>query len=161
MKIHVSHTFDCSAERFWEVFWDEGFDAAMLKASGLAREILSDEDDGVVRRWRVRLTPDRELPKAAAAFLGSKKLIYEQENAWNRETGVLDWTVIPMVLTDKVNAQGTVIVRGLGETCVREVDGLVEVNVFLGKRVEKAIIADAEKSYARAAEAMREWLAKD
>src|SRR5688500_58592 len=98
VKLAVRHRFDCTVDQFWDMYWNPEFDQQLQREAGIRREILEERRDGRIVVRRVRITPDRELPAAVATVLGSKKLIYEQENRWDEEKRVLHWRVIPNVL---------------------------------------------------------------
>lgn len=159
MKLHVRNAFDCTPERFWEMYWDEAFDAMLRQESKVEREVLSERTEGDVVIRRVRFTPDRELPAAAAAVLGAKKLVYEQENRWDQSSGIMHWEVIPTIMPGKLEAKGTFRVVPTERGCEQVVDGTILVNVrFIGGQIEKAVVAEVEKSYEKTAAASREWL---
>ncbi|MBA2321321.1 MAG: DUF2505 domain-containing protein [Deltaproteobacteria bacterium] len=159
MKIAVRHRFDCTVDQFWEMYWDPTFEAQMQKEAGISREILDEKREGHIVTRRVRITPDRELPGAVAALLGSKKLIYEQENRWDEEKRVLHWKVIPNVLPGKLQAGGTVTVRPAGTGCEQVVEGNIDVKVMLiGGRIEQGVVDEVTKSYDRTAASCRRWL---
>jgi hypothetical protein len=160
MKLNVRHRFDCSPETFWKMYWDDAFDAQLRKESAVQRDVLEERTEGDVLVRRVRLTPDRELPGPVATLLGAKKLVYEQENRWDRATSTMHWRVIPTILPGKLDAQGTFrVVAAAGGGCEQVVEGNISVNVMLvGGQIEKAVVAEVEKSYAKMAETSREWL---
>jgi hypothetical protein len=161
LKLNVRHAFDCTPETFWELYWDEAFDEALRADAGVQRELLEErEEDGVLFR-RLRFTPDRELPAAAAALLGTKKLVYEQENRWDRATSTMHWRVVPTILPGKLDAQGTFRVETTPSGCEQVVEGDIIVNVrFIGGQIEKHVVGEVEKSYEKTAATCREWLKK-
>jgi hypothetical protein len=162
MKLNVRHRFDCSPDTFWKMYWDEAFDEQLRKESGVLREVLEERTEGDVLVRRVRLTPDRELPGPAASLLGAKKLVYEQENRWDRKTSTMHWRVIPTILPGKLDAKGTFQVLAAPGGCEQVVDGNITVNVmFVGGQIEKAVVAEVEKSYAKMADLCRDWLRKN
>jgi KaiC/GvpD/RAD55 family RecA-like ATPase len=159
MKLHVRHRFDCTPDRFWKMYWDDAFDEQLRRESAVQRELLEERTEGTVLIRRVRLTPDRELPGAAAALLGARKLVYEQENRWDKSTSTMAWKVIPTILPGKLDARGTFQVVGAGTGCEQVVDGVISVNVMLvGGQIERAVVAEVEKSYDKMAITCREWL---
>ncbi len=159
MKLVVRHRFDCTTEQFWAMYWNPVFDQQMQREAAITRQILEERREGASVVRRVRLTPDRELPGPVATLLGTKKLIYEQENRWDEEKGVLHWRVIPTVLPGKLDASGTMTVRPAGTGCEQAIDGNIEVRVMLiGGRIEQAVVDEVAKSYDRAAASCRRWL---
>lgn len=159
MKLHVRHTFPCDPDTFWEMFWDDSFDEMLQRGSSVHRELLDrHEEDGIIVR-RVRFTPQKELPGPAAKVLGTSKLVYEQENRFDRANSRMTWRVIPTILPGKLDAHGTVVVRPIEGGCEQVIDGEITVNVrFIGGQIERAVVAEVEQSYQRQAEVAREWL---
>lgn len=161
MKLSVRHKFDCTPARFWQMYWDPDFDATMRKQAGIQRELLEERREGDVLVRRLRITPERELPAAAATVLGAKKLVYEQENRWDEKNDVLHWRVIPTILPGKLDAHGNFRVNAVPGGCEQVVEGDITVNVrFVGGQIEKFVVAEVEKSYDKTAASCREWLAK-
>lgn len=159
MKLYVRHSFECTTETFWKMYWDEAFDEALRRESGVTREILEEKDDGTKLVRRLRFTPDRELPAAVAGLLGTKKLVYEQENIWDRTNNTMHWRVIPTILPGKLDAKGTFRVEATDEGCEQIVDGEITVNVrFIGGQIEKHVVGEVERSYDKTAATCREWL---
>ncbi|MBX2796596.1 MAG: DUF2505 domain-containing protein [Myxococcales bacterium] len=160
MKLNIRQTFPCSPARFWEMYWSDSLDAMLNEGSTVQRDVLEEREDGDVLIRRLRFTPEQELPRAAASLLGSSKLVYEQENRFDRSNGVLHWEVIPTILPGKLEAKGTVEVHPAGDgQCEQVVAGDITVNVrFIGGQIEKAVVAEVEKSWNRTAEVCRSWL---
>ena len=162
MKLDIRHTFDCTPARFWEMYWSDELDAMLNEGSTVQRELLEERREGGVLVRRLRFTPERELPAAASSLLGASKLVYEQENRWDEANSVLQWRVIPTILPGKLDAHGTLEVRPLGaDRCEQVVVGDITVAVrFIGGQIEKAVVAEVEKSWERTAQTCRAWLQK-
>ena len=162
MKLDVRHSLPCSPEQFWDLFWDPEFERRLDSSASIHREMLelNPEVDGV-QTWRIRFTPERELPRAVAKLIGNSKLVYDQESRLDRGAGILEWRVIPQVLADKVTAQGTMRIVPAPGGCERIVTGEVSVRVpMLGGRIEKTILSNVTDSYDRAAEVIAELVAE-
>lgn len=166
MKLQVRHTFACTPDEFWTMFWDPSYDArlhklAQGKGAEVTREVLSEREEGGKRYIRYRFTPKKTLPPAIAAVAGTDRLVYEQDNVFDRASSVLTWRVIPALLPDKITAQGTFRVVPSGAGCERLVDGQIEVRItFIGGRVEQAIVNDVTGAYEVATTVMNEMIAE-
>jgi len=161
VKLYVRHTFDCTPETFWKMYWDDAFDEMLQRDSTVARELVWERSEGTVSARRLRFTPDKELPRPVAKLIGSDKLIYEQENRFDAADGTLKWEVIPTFLPGKFSACGVFLVRPTASGCERIVDGNIDVNVrFIGGQIEKAVVAEIVDSYEKTTATCREWLAK-
>ena len=159
MKLYVRHTFDCTPETFWKMYWDDEFDQMLRKDATVERELVSERSDGDVSVRRLRFTPEQELPGPVAKLIGSKKLIYEQENRFNPVKGEMHWEVVPTFLPGKLSAKGVFLVRPSGAGCERIVDGNIAVNVrFIGGQIEKAVVAEIVQSYDKTVGACHDWL---
>lgn len=159
MKLFVRHTFDCTPERFWEMYWDPAFDEALRRDAAVRRDVLEERTEGTVSIRRLRFTPERELPGPVASLIGTNKLVYEQENRWDSSSGTMDWKVIPTFLPGKLDAGGQFRVRAIPGGCEQVVEGDITVNVrFIGGQIEKSVVAEVERSYEKTAATCREWL---
>lgn len=161
MKLLVRHTFPCTPDEFWQIFWDPAFDERMQQGQTALRELLEDREEGPVRIQRYRFTPNKTYPAPMVAAIGTDKISYETENRFDRGTKVLNWRVRPSVMPDKITAEGTFVVRPVPEGCERVVEGKIEVRIMLiGGRIEQAIVSDVEAGYEGAAKVVREIVAE-
>ncbi|TVQ91870.1 MAG: DUF2505 domain-containing protein [Deltaproteobacteria bacterium] len=158
MKLMVRHAFPCSHEVFWQMFWDEDYDRMLREAAEVTRETLWDREEAGGRRWRMRFTPNQELPAMVARAVGTKKLVYEQESFLDQDR-VLHWEVFPAVVPDKVQAKGTMKVQAKGVGLERLVDGAINVRIpLIGGRIESAIHQSVIDGYERAYQVSLQWL---
>ena len=158
MKLNVRHTFPCTPDVFWQMFWDEDYDRMISRSAGVTRETLWDREQGDERVWRMRFVPDQELPSMVARAVGTNKLVYEQESRLTADR-VLHWQVFPAVVPDKVTARGTMRIEPVSGGVDRIVDGEIAVKIsIIGGRIEKSIHKSVVDSYERAAQASRDWL---
>ncbi len=162
MKFRCEHRFPgLTLAEYEELYFDETFNIALCEQVGLARTLISrDIGNGKIRRV-VKVAPAREIPAAAAKVLGSSKIEYTETVDYVFGSGRGQWSTVSSVMTDKVDSRGTVAFAQSGGQVVRTVEGDVTVKLpFLGGTVEKFIVSDVEKSYEKAAEFTRGWLAK-
>ena len=159
MKLHVRHTFPCSMPTFWKMFWDEDFDRMLMEAAGVSRTTVWDRTEGDRRLWRMRFVPNQELPALVAKAVGTKKLVYEQDNNLHEASGVMDWEVFPAVVPDKVTSKGVMRVTESSRGVERLVEGQIDVRIpLVGSRIEKAIHKSVMSSYERTFEVSLDWL---
>lgn len=162
MKLKVRQLYPCTPDQYWEMYWDDDFDARLQEGSKVDRAVLSQaEENGVLTR-RLRFTPHAELPGPVAAIVGSPKLVWEQINRWNKATGVLSFEVLPTFISaDKFNARGTFAVKPDPGGCVVEIDGDIDVKVrFIGGRIEAQVVSQIEDGYAHQKRVSDAWLAE-
>ncbi|MEZ4317455.1 MAG: DUF2505 domain-containing protein [Myxococcota bacterium] len=160
MKLDVRHFYPCTPERWWEMYWDEGFDALLNQDSTVDREVLDEREENGLLVRRLRFTPKQELPAAAAKIVGAKKLVYEQINTFDRTKGLLTWKVLPSFMdASKFKAEGTLTAVPTGNGCESHVQGEITVSVmFIGGQIEKAIVTQTTEAYDRMAIRGKEWL---
>lgn len=152
MKLSVVHTFPCTVDEFWRLFWDPEYDARLQGGTQVARQLLDDRDEADVRVQRWRFIPEQRLPGPIAKIAGADRLTYDQESRWDKRTRVLTWRVVPALLTDKVSAAGQFLVREAVGGVERVVEGTIDVRIpFVGGQVEQAIVRAVEQGYEAAA----------
>ena len=157
MKLNLRHEFDCSPERFWELFWDDEYNAKVSEGAAVERQLVREWEEGGKKCWRMRFVPDRELPKPLRKLMGTDKLVYEQENKLDQEAGEMHWDVIPAVLADKVTARGVMKIVPTERGCERIVDGEISVRVpMIGGKIEKTILQNVQESYDTTAVILRQ-----
>lgn len=162
MKLTVRHFYPCSPERYWEMYWDEDFDAKLQQGSTVDRELIEErEADGKLVR-KLRMTPQSELPTPVAKIVGSKKLSWDQVNTWFKNDSRLTWEVLPTFISaDKFEAKGDFRVLPADGGCKLEIDGEIKVNVrFIGGRIEAEVVRQIEETYAQMKEVSDAWLAE-
>ncbi len=160
MKLMVRHTFPCTPDEFWDLFWDPAFDERMMQNQAAStRELREDREEGTLRIQRYRFTQNKTYPAAMVAAIGTDKISYEVDNRFDRELKTLAWRVKPSVMPDRVTAEGTFVVRPIPEGCERVVEGKIEVRIMLiGGRIEQAIVTDVAAGYDQAAQVVKDQL---
>ncbi|MBX2796967.1 MAG: DUF2505 domain-containing protein [Myxococcales bacterium] len=160
MKLYVENELPADPATVWEVFDSPEYRERLAARADIQQEILEERTEGNVVIRRIRTEPNRELPAMAAKVLGAKKLSYIQENRYDPDASRLDWTVTLEAMPDRVQVSGSTTCTALDDgTCHRVVDGDIEVRVRLvGRQIEKAVVAEFEKSMRRAVEVAQEIL---
>lgn len=162
MKFKCDHRFGpISLADYENLYFDEDFNIALCKQVGLHRELVSREvKDGRIRRV-VKVAPDREVPGPVAKVIGSTRLEYTETVDYVLGSGRGTWSTLSSVMTDKVDSRGSFSFTASGDGVVRSIEGDINVKItFIGGVVEKFIVDDVVKSYEKAAEFTRSWLAK-
>jgi hypothetical protein len=55
------------------MFWNPEYSARIEKETGVQREMLWMKEEGIIKTYRMKFTPEAELPRAVAKFTGTKK----------------------------------------------------------------------------------------
>jgi hypothetical protein len=161
----VEHRFNCSEEAFWsKVFFDQDYNRRLfleyLKFTGW-RVIKSEERDDQVQRVVEAIPPIGDLPGPLKSIVGDGAG-YEERGVFDRKTRHYKATVVPNRLADKISVQIEISTVADGpEHCKRVAKGSVSAKIFgVGGLLEKKMIADLEKSYAKSAEFTNAFVAE-
>ncbi|MEN0064718.1 MAG: DUF2505 domain-containing protein [Myxococcota bacterium] len=152
-KLHVENHLPTSAKEAWEVFESDEYKERLREQTNIKQEILETRTEGNIEIRRIRTEPDRELPGMVASAIGTKKLSYVQENRFDRASGRMEWSVELDGIGDRVTVKGVTTCVPDGDGCKRVVDGEITVKVpLVGGQIEKAVVAEFEKSMQRSNE---------
>lgn len=162
MKFSVSHTFqNISLEDYEKLYFDEEFNTALCEAVKLARTLGTLNRTETTIHREVTVGPDREVPAPVAKILGASRIEYTEHLDYTLGSYKGTWKTISSLMTDKVHSAGTFAFKAKGNGVERIVDGEIKVKIFgVGGMVEKFIVADIERSYAKAAEFTQNWIDK-
>lgn len=163
--LRLEHTFNCSEETFWsKVFFEEDYNRRLfldrLKFS-LWRETKREERGNEVHRVIEAAPPVGDLPAALKAVVG-EGVKYEERGVFDRAARRYTVEVVPGRLADKIQVRVEMHTQADGpERCKRFVHGTVSAKIFgVGGLLEKKLLSDMEKSYARSAEFTNAYLAE-
>jgi len=165
MKYTIEDTFDVSAERYWQTFFDETFNRALWQHLDIEWELLKLEKTGsgadleIVREQR--LTPKRELP-AIIQKLVKGKLMYTERNVYKARDSAMKTVTTPSFMADKIDTHGTFRIETLGPNKVNRVwDAVCEVDIpLVGGKIEKLLVEEVRESYRKATAFIRKWHAE-
>jgi hypothetical protein len=159
LRLYVESLLPVAPAKAWELFESAAFRQRLAARANLSSEIVSERMEGAVQLRRMRFRSGNELPGVVAKMLGATHLHYEQDNRFDPAASTLTWTVQLPVLTDRVKVGGVTSIQPHPDGCKRVVDGVCEVKVALvGGQIEKAVVAEFEKSMARAVDIVREMI---
>jgi hypothetical protein len=159
----IVHEFTCSPERFWEVFFDDAFNAALNPRVGLReRRFLELEDTPTHKHWKVLALPERELPGFVKAFV-SGELGYVETASFDKVANRIDCKVEPTLMKEKIEIASTYTLETIAPGRLkRSYVGSVNVKVpLVGRKAEEFIIRDMSASYDKTAVFTNEWLAQN
>ena len=155
------HDVNADPERFWEVFFDDAYNQAVYKYVNVKeRQFLDLQDDGVLKTWKLRVFPQRDLPdfvkKVVKGDLG-----YIEHGSMKKGSNRIESRIEPTLFKDKTKISASFSIEPIAPGKVRRTfEGDVEVSFpLVGGKVEKLILADMEKAYDQIAAFTNEWLA--
>lgn len=159
-EFRFEHTFDGSAGDYWWTFFSDECTREQYEAVGVRDfDVIERTDDGqrVVRV--VRVTPARELPGFIRKLTGAS-LSYTERTELDRIAGTATTEVTPATLGGRITVRGTHRIEALsGDRIERVFSGAIEARVpLVGGRIESAILADMESSYALSAGITQAWM---
>lgn len=164
MEYRIEDTFDCSAERYWEIFFSDEYNAGLWPALDIVRELLAFERKGEGPSLRIhreqRLVPQREVPGFIKKLV-SGAITYVEKNDFVAADNLMRTVTIPGFAADRITTTGTYRLEPLGESrCKRIWDGVCECRIpLVGGKVEKQLVDEVRESYRRATDFTRKWIA--
>jgi hypothetical protein len=153
MRMQISHTFECDPALFWEVTFDEPFNDRLYRSlEMIERTVLDKKEDDATLRRKIRYVPKQDMP-AVIQKLMSGQFSYVEDTVYQKGKDVMDVTVLPSSMGDKITFKGQVRVRSLGAgRCERSFDAEVTVKIMMvGGTIEKHVGEMVKKSYDKAA----------
>lgn len=161
MELRLSHRFPCSPSAYWDSTREPAFEAQVRDEAEVDYELLESKEAGSQTFTRARVSPRKELPLLAQKAMGQKRLSYVQEVDADSEKFTTRWKVVADFMSDKVRCQGTSRVIATPDGCERIIEGHIEVGVpLIGGQIEKQIVGEISRSYERAAEVLRRFIAE-
>jgi len=160
VKLYVESLLPVDPSTAWELFESDEFAERLAAQTNIRSEVLEKRDEGDGKTFRhLKYTSGTELPKMVAKALGSKSLTYDQFNHLDRNSGAMAWRVELPVLKDRVKVGGTTTITEHEGGSRRVVDGEISVKMRLvGGQIEKAVVAEFEKSMGRAVDIVRDLI---
>lgn len=162
MKFEIITHFDLPPKEYWAKSESKELSMLLDEAAEVSRVVEEEHqtDTGKFRRYRVTQTKDLAL--AAQKMLRTQRVSYTQVQNYHDNELRIDWEVIPDTLAGKVKIAGFVQIRASGSGCERVVNGEINVAVpLIGRKIEKHVVANLERSYVRAAEVTGKWLSEN
>lgn len=148
-EFRFEHVFAGRADDYWWAFFDEECTRRQYDAVGVrAFEILErrETDDEIVRV--IRVSPARDLPGFIRAITGAS-LSYTETSRLDRAAGIATTEVEPQTLSSRIEMRGTHRLEVVDADHFRRVfAGHIDARVpLVGRRIERAVLADMEESY--------------
>ena len=162
LEFTLRHEIDCTAERFWELFFDDDFTRSMIVGGlGFARcDIDPVQERGDKRMRTMRVTPKLDVPAAVAKLLGPA-LMYTEEGTWLVSKQLWTYTLRLSVLSDRIRMGGKLRLEPAKSEgkCLRVSELWCEVKLLgVGGMVEKAAEKNMRDGWNKSASWMNGWL---
>lgn len=162
MQYRIEDTFECSAEQYWDVFFDPAYNEALFAHLNIGYECqkLEVQGEGAQKKiYRVnRLAPQREMPAFMQRVLRDS-IVYTEHARFDAATNRIEVQTIPNLLPDKVKTEGIYRLESQGSGVLRIWDGLCDCKIpLVGGRIESHIVEEIKQSYVATTEFTRKWL---
>ena len=153
-EFRFEHVFAGCADDYWWAYFNEEctrqqYDAVGVRAFDLLE--LSDDGETVVRS--IKVTPARDLPGFIRKLTGAT-LTYTETSTYTRSSGVAKTVVTTHTLSKRIAMSGETRLEVVDDGHVKRIfTGTIDARIpLVGKRIERAVLDDMEKSYAESAE---------
>lgn len=162
MQYRIEDAFECTAEQYWEVFFDSAYNEALFAYLNIGYDCqkLEIQGEGTERKiYRVnRLAPRRELPGFMQRVL-KDSIVYTEHARFAAATNRIEVQTIPNLLPDKVKTEGVYRLETQDNGILRIWEGVCDCSVpLVGGRIEKHIVGEIKESYVATTEFTRKWL---
>ncbi len=124
------------------------------------RTVVSDEDEGGIRKCTWRVTALKSLPLFVRPFVSGGRLSYLESMTWRRADDAVDLTVVPQILNGRVQIAALYQLSKVGENQIlRRYKGSITVNItLLSGKIERGILAEFEKSMPVMTKCTQDWI---
>lgn len=164
-SLDIEHTFNCSEATFWDrIFLDPEYNERLFKTElkfPVWREVSREEKGGVLYRVLEVVPYVGELPATLKAVVG-EGIGYEERGVFDRSAKSYKVVVVPNRLADKLSVKVDQWTIASGDNrCLRKARAECSVKIFgVGGAIEKRMLADLEKSYAKSADFTNRFIAE-
>ena len=163
--LQIEHTFNCSEATFWDrIFLDAEYNERLFKGElkfPVWREVSREERGGALHRVLEVVPYVGELPAALKAVVG-EGIGYEERGVLARDAKSYKVEVVPNRMAEKISVKVEMSTTPDGDNrCRRKARAEATVKIFgIGGTIEKRILSDLERSYAKSAEFTNKFIAE-
>ena len=159
VELSVKHDLPCTPERFWEIYWDVGFQQKLAQVVRLKEHtVVSDEDSVTCRTASVFISPQREFPSVVRRVVKNATAAFVEDRRWVKAESCVYWNVRPQALEGRANCQGTLRVTATATGCERLIEGEVTVRLMgVGGLVERLVASNVTESLNASAGLIAAW----
>ena len=164
-EVHLAHLYDCTEERFWELFFDDAFNQRLFR-EGLQfpvyEQLSYKETDQVIRRLTHVVPKVVQLPAALKKLVGDQ-VGYRERGVFDKLTRRFEVDITPDRAPDRLTVHGILRCEPCEvDKCRRLFDATVEARVFgVGGLLERRVIDDLRASYDGSARDANAYLARE
>jgi len=149
-ECRLEHVHNCSVERFWEIFLDVKYQAALFASMEFPRFEQTHFDDQETQIHRVI----RVTPKVVGVPGPLKKIVgdgfsYEEHGTFDKKHRRFSFKIRTSRMPDKIDITGVIYCLPAGEGKSKRIfEATIHAKVFgVGKLLEKQIVHDMDRDY--------------
>ena len=155
MEYTIRDTFDVGAERYWDIFFSDAYNAGLWPAIDVDFKSIKFERTGegqslaIVREQE--LTPHRQAPKAIQKMVKGT-ISYIEKNDFKAASNAMKTVTIPNFMADRIDNHGVYRLQPISDDKVERIwEGVCKAKVpLLGGQIEKYLVGEIEESYRKA-----------
>ena len=158
----MRHDIDCSADRFWEMFFDTALQRSVFLELGFPQwDVVERKETDKEVVLIIKAIPKIDAPAPVAKLMGPG-FGYTEEGRFDRAAKVYRFVITPSTMADKMTNTGSVRVEAKGDNkCTRIVETFGEAKIFgLGGMIEKMTEKSVREGWDHSARKFNEILAK-
>jgi len=161
-RFSIAHDFDCDPATYWDIFWDEAFNADQYAQMSCGRTVLvlREEADRRLRDQEIR--PERDVPAVLRKLIPRGAVRYVEHGTWKRPVGPLEVDIKVPAAGERFAMTALYSVTDLGGgRCRRQFAGECTIKIpLVAGMAEKTVIDSMRESYETAAKVHRQWIAR-
>ncbi len=160
IEVDFEQTFRGTRDKFWQILFHPKYPEALRGKVGVKEfELieLTDHGDRIVRV--IRSIPERDLPAAIRKITGAN-LIYTEHATLYKAEHRHEYQVILEKLSKRADIRGQYILEDVEPGVIkRRLRATISISLpLIGKKVEKAVAEDLQKTLTITAGVIQEWL---
>jgi hypothetical protein len=163
VKLSLEYDLDCSAERFWALYYDADYTLrlhreALGSTSAEITEQSGDVGSGIRRTLRYGQRPD--APGPVKKIFGDE-IITTEVSSFDPKTSTSSFSLTPGTMADKTEIRGSITITDRDGGCRQRFELEAKVKIFgVGPVVERFIERQARDTQGKAVAYMEKELAK-
>ncbi len=165
MEYTIRDTFEVSAERYWDIFFSDDYNAGLWPAIAVDWKPLKFEREGEGRSLKIvreqELTPHRQAPKAIQKLVKGT-ITYVEKNRFDAASNAMNTVTVPNFMADRIDNHGVYRLQDAGAGKVERIwEGVCKAKIpLLGGQIEKYLVSEIKESYRKATEYTHRYLAE-
>lgn len=162
MKYRITDTFETTAEKFWQVFFDENYTRALYARLKIDYQRISQDTqrDGRVTRT-LRLSPTKR-PNGVLSHVTRRRISYIECSTFDPASECLTIHTRSTPGSTILKNYGQFYLEPRARNVVRIWAGICQCSLpLIGHAIERHLVKEIQRSYRQSTRFTQEWLARD